>query len=359
MIPNFEHIINLPEIKKYFDLLKTTPQTEYYHGEGDTYVHTLMVLEEIQKFFPYLDEEEKEISWWAALLHDIGKPQTSKIEDDGHVSARNHAKYGYHIALEILENFDIPFTKKLHILNLIRHHGKTQNLEEKKDIDRIAIQMSLNLSNKLLLMLGEADARGRICNDLDDMLFNIEMFREAAENTNCILQPYQFSSNIAKFNYLVKRTHHHSDSPYDDTKSKLYIMSGLMGTGKDYYITHNLKGIPVISLDDIREELKIKPTDEQGLVINTAKERTKIFLRKGEDVIWNATNVTGDMRKRLIEGFLPYNPYVKIIYINKPLKTILEQNRNRERQVPENVILDFYRKLEIPSQIEAHEVIFS
>ena len=131
-----------------------------------------------------------------------------------------------------------------------------------------------------------------------------------------------------------------------------------MGSGKDYYIKNNLKGIPVISLDDIREELKIKPTDEQGLVINTAKERAKEYLRKCQDLIWNATNVTGDMRKRLIERFLPYNPYVSIVYINKPIKTILEQNRNRDRQVPEDVINNFYRKLEIPLQTESHEVIY-
>ena len=125
-----------------------------------------------------------------------------------------------------------------------------------------------------------------------------------------------------------------------------------MGSGKDFYISKNLSGLQIVSLDEIRKELKIKPTAEQGILVQTAKFQ----LRKGSDFVWNSTNITQDMRSRLVDTFLPYDPYLVIIYKVADLKTILKQNIEREAMVPEEVVLKSFRKLEIPKQYEAHEV---
>ena len=48
-------------------------------------------------------------------------------------------------------------------------------------------------------------------------------------------------------------------------------MSGLPGAGKDNWVRNNLPDWPVISLDAVREELDVDPTDAQGQVINRAR----------------------------------------------------------------------------------------
>jgi len=137
------------------------------------------------------------------------------------------------------------------------------------------------------------------------------------------------------------------------------MVCGLPGSGKDYYIKNSLSWLPVISLDEIRNELKIKPTDEQGLVIQTAKEKAREFMRKGEDFVWNATNVTKQMRNNMISFFDSYNSYIKVTFINKPLAKILSQNKNRDTTVPEKVVLKLHKKMELPLPSEAHEVSIS
>jgi predicted kinase len=133
-------------------------------------------------------------------------------------------------------------------------------------------------------------------------------------------------------------------------------LSGLPGSGKDTYIKNNLKNLPIISLDEIRKELNIKPTKEQGKVIQKAKEKAKEYLRKGEDFIWNATNTSKQMRTSLIQLFDIYNAYMNIIFIYKPLNDILIQNKQRNDIVPNDIIKKLFRKMEIPLSSECHKV---
>lgn len=68
-------------------------------------------------------------------------------------------------------------------------------------------------------------------------------------------------------------------------------MSGLPGTGKDAYIKQNLSDLPVISLDDLRDEMKIAPEDGPDLVLARAREIAKEDLRAKRPFVWNATNI--------------------------------------------------------------------
>ncbi len=118
--------------------------------------------------------------------------------------------------------------------------------------------------------------------------------------------------------------------------------------------------LPVVSLDEIRRRFKISPTDKNknGWVVQQAKERAKQYLRSKTPFVWNATNITLQMRAQLIELFTTYRAWVKIEYLEVPYKKLLHQNRNREYAVPENVINRLIDKLEIPTLSEGHEIIF-
>ena len=135
-------------------------------------------------------------------------------------------------------------------------------------------------------------------------------------------------------------------------------MAGLPGAGKDTWVRKNGGNLPVVSLDDIRREHKISPKGNQGEVVRMAKEQARTYLRQKKDFIWNATNLTAQLRRTLINLFTDYKARVKIVYVEVDYKTLLARNRTREHQVPVKVIERFIDKLEIPQVHEAHEVVY-
>lgn len=137
-------------------------------------------------------------------------------------------------------------------------------------------------------------------------------------------------------------------------------MCALPGSGKDYWVTHHCKDLNVISLDAIRQEMRVSPLDKKGTgrVVQAAKLQAKKYLAKRTDFVWSATNITTLMREQLIQLFISYGAYVKIIYVEVPYKQLKKQNRNREHVVPSNVIEKMLKKLEVPSLHEAHEVLY-
>lgn len=128
--------------------------------------------------------------------------------------------------------------------------------------------------------------------------------------------------------------------------------------GKDHYIETSGIALPVISLDDIRRKNKLSPTDKSanGWVVQEAKKIARTYLRKGQDFIWNATNITTLMRFQLINLFAGYGARVKVVYVEKDYSVWRRQNREREYPLPESVLDGMLGKLEVPQLTEAHEV---
>ena len=138
------------------------------------------------------------------------------------------------------------------------------------------------------------------------------------------------------------------------------MLSGLPGMGKDSFLRKNYPDLPVVSLDDIRRKHKLNPEDSSatGWAVQEAKEQAKVFLRKGQPLAWNATNITRQMRTQWIDLFVSYKARVKIVYIETSYKEWLRQNSNREYPVPHAVLMRLLSKLEVPSVTEAHDVQF-
>jgi len=338
----------IPGIEPYLIDMENCMQDKDYHAEGNVLIHTNMVLAEVEKL--EINETDKDILRYVAALHDIGKPYCSE-EENGHIRSHGHSKKSYHIAKKLIGS------KNVELLNLILLHGKPLWVIEKENPEREVIKLSLQCRLELLYNFAKCDVLGRIAEDKNELLEKLEYFKEIALDLDCFDKPYKFNSNLMKYNYIVKKSHHYTDVCFDDTRSKVYMLCGLPGSGKDYYIKNNYSHLPVISLDIIRDELGIKPTDEQGLVIQTAKERVKSYMRVGKDFVWNGTNVTRNLREGLISMFNDYNSYITIVFLNVDIDKVLEQNKNRDRNVPENVIHKLYNKMEIPTELECHELV--
>ncbi len=338
-------------------------QDKIHHQEGDVAIHTRMVLDALVKLpaFTTLPEQERHIIFAAALLHDVEKRSTTITEEDGSVTSKNHAKKGALTARNILyKAIPAPFAIREQVCALVRFHGLPLWAIEKTDPAKAVIEASLHLNTKMLAILATADVLGRICKDQQNLLYKIDLFQALCEENECWGSPRGFSTPSAKFHYLQKDGTYPGFVPFDKPGSRVVLMSGLPGAGKDSYVRKYYKDLPVINLDDIRKKYKVSATDTRGngTVIQMAKEKARVFLRAGEDFVWNATNVTRQMREQLVDLFITYNAFVTIIYVEVAYNKLHVQNNNREAVVPWTVIEKLLQKLELPLQSEAHEVIY-
>jgi len=341
--------------------MKNVTQHRIHHAEGDVAIHTQLVINELlnNPVYQQLDEQAKEILWAAALLHDVEKRSTSIDLGNGIINADGHARRGEYTARTILfRDVPAPFYIREQITSLVRFHGLPLWLMEKHEPAKKVHEISLRLNTEHLKLLAEADARGRICEDLGFLLDSLELFEMFCKEQNCWGQTRSFSTPNARFRYFSTPDGYVDYVPFDYFKCEVIMMSGLPGMGKDHYIQSLDKDIPVVSLDAIRRKHKISPTDKSGngWVVQTAKEEARIYLRKGQDFVWNATNITQQMRRQLIDLFVSYGAKVKIVYVEKPYEQWRNQNRNREYPLPDNVLDKLLSKLEIPQLTEAFEV---
>ena len=112
----------------------------------------------------------------------------------------------------------------------------------------------------------------------------------------------------------------------------------------------------MISLDEIRKEMKISPTDNQSKVVEIARERARELLRKKQLFIWNATNLSPMVRNKQIKLFTQYQASTRIVYLETDWEEELCRNTCRQDAVPEQAICHMMEDLILPEVKEAHRV---
>ncbi len=78
------------------DACKGCEQPPKYHPEGDVFVHTRLMLS-------LLPEEVSAPLVFSVLLHDIGKPPTARMDENGRVRFNGHEHVGADMALKVME----------------------------------------------------------------------------------------------------------------------------------------------------------------------------------------------------------------------------------------------------------------
>lgn len=342
--------------------LRETPQDPDFHGEGDVWRHTRMVVETLIDGHRWqrLAQSERIELFWAALLHDIAKPICTRRQVDGTILSPNHTIRGEQLARRIFwtEMLPVPIQMRERIIKLIRYHGLPVWAVDAHDITKKVIAASQVANLNHLALLAEADLRGRICKDAEELLTRVALFREYARELDCLHRPYPFENGLARMTFLRGEGKDPAYVPFDDSWGRVLLMSGLPGAGKDSWLRRNGENLPVVSLDDIRSKFGIGPKDNQGKVIQTAKSRAKEFLRRHQPFAWNATNISRHLRKPLIDLFYAYGARATIVYIEPPYAQLLAQNRKRAEAVPEKVMQNLIDKLEVPDILEADEVLW-
>lgn len=348
-IVNWDYLDSLDWIQS----LKDCPQDKIWHAEGNVYVHTQMVINNLYQLPEYqtLSLNEQIILLMAAIFHDVAKPICT-LEENGRIISPKHAKVGEHLTRNIL--WDLDFESREMICSLVRLHGIPVWALENDNANAIVISASLRLKNHYLYLLSKADILGRICEDKADLLEKVEYFKELCIENNCYNNTYLFHNEHSKFKFFHKNENYTS-SIFDDTSFRVIIMCGLPGSGKDSYIHKFLKDIPMISLDELRKEHNVKHGDRTGLgrIVAIAYEMAKRYAGQKKSFVWNATSLTSLLRNRLIQALLPYNPRFEIVYLETDFAKVLAR---RKEEIPAKELENMRKMLEMPMQNDTHEV---
>lgn len=142
-----------PEI----DQLWGVPQTEKYHPEIDTGIHTMMVLTQAAK----LSNDPK--VRFAALVHDLGKGITPKHEWPKHIA---HESRGVPLVEALCDRYRIPNDYRELAIIVTKYHLHYHRAAELRDNTFLETLESLDAFRRpdrfeLFLLACEADSRGR------------------------------------------------------------------------------------------------------------------------------------------------------------------------------------------------------
>ncbi|MEO0044200.1 MAG: hypothetical protein RL329_3648, partial [Bacteroidota bacterium] len=339
--------------QSWIEDMENCPQEPDWHAEGNVLIHTQWVIKALQQLPAYLKLplEHQQLLTLAALFHDIGKPATTCVEN-GRISAPKHAKVGEKRTRNLL--WDLDRQTREAICALVRLHGMPLWSLEKDNPNATVIEASCRVSNEWTWMLCHADILGRICIDPDDLLERLEYFKELCLENECFFEPKVFFNPHSRFKFFYER-HDYPQYIYDDTHFELVLMCGIAGSGKDTYLKK--LNLPVICLDDLRQQMGVVHGDTrgQGHVIQKAYEMGKEYSAAKQSFVWNAMNLTADLRMKLIRKFYAYRPKYKIVYIETSMENILER---RKTDIPAKHLWNMQHSLEMPMITEAHEVVY-
>lgn len=357
---NVEAAIAWAESRPWSAAMAACKQDPAWHAEGDVWTHTQLVCRELPGVAGWhdLDPQDQAGCVMAALFHDAGKAETKVVDPEtGHVHAPKHAVVGAALARRELATFGCPPALREWIVALVRNHALPPRILERDDPVREVIRMSWLLDTRLLGMVARADFRGRVCRTASARSEDeITLWDLVCQEHGCDGRSYAFGNDAARFRYFREPEFDRRHVPHEAYRCTVTMLCGLPAAGKDTWLARHRPGLPVVSLDALRDELDVDLTKDQGAIAQAARERCREHLRARRDFALNATNLTERIRGRWVNLFAGYDARVEMVHLDVPLGTALARNRRRLRPVPEGVIRRLHDRTEPPTWLECHSL---
>jgi predicted kinase len=371
--------------------LEQTPQDPDWHAEGNVHIHSRMTLESLYKVLSHethdINAEQRMLLILASSLHDIAKAFTTryaKIDGKHRLIAPKHAQKGRSYLSMLLGQLGLNLSQIEQVVSLVGfHHHPRRIIKRTPEEKGVYWSLARQVNPLLLNLVCQADLLGRICNDQSRLLEDHDYFvlyqQEALEAFGPMHNEWSsmITEQIKHLPLLTQKFIHtqgrreaeqgiitHPQEviarsyQYRDRYAQLYLMCGPSGVGKSTWIQKNYPHAHIISMDEIRQEITGSMTDQSHnrKVFQVAFERLKASLPTDKQIVWDATTLRKDYRDQLLNLADKYKAFTQVDVFLTPIATALKRNRNRERELPEQVIQKQYQQWEFPQRDEAHVV---
>ena len=372
-----ERIVNWKAVEriKCFAALKNTKQNNIWHKEGDAFAHTKLVTKAMERLLKKRNIDTYSEYWLmmmsAALCHDLGKAETTKWDENkNNWSCKNHGAASARIIRTLFYDEDFELREK--VCFMARRHMTLHHIfDNSETIVRDLINLSMGpVTVEDMVLLKEADSFGSKNDEetSDKIAETSKAIRIFGKYHNCLDRPYSFENDwhrlmfFAYKNYLLPSEIGIPKESYDNDFT-VYMMLGVPGAGKDWYIEHNLNNIPQLSRDIIRTEIGLEGEKPMGNksqeeeVTRIFNERMEEYLKNKQSFVINNTNGNKRYRDDFIKKILPHFAKIVYVYCESPS---LEENMNRRRgMMPTNVITRMWKEFEFPYKNEYYEICYN
>lgn len=145
------------------------------------------------------------------------------------------------------------------------------------------------------------------------------------------------------------------------SKNVLIVLGGLPASGKSTYAEMLAESgiFQRVCPDLIRKQL-YGDENIQGdgaKVFKIAFREIKDYGCLSENVVFDATNINADRRKKLVEDMRGYFDIIIFKWFHTPIDICLERNQKRERKVPEDVLWRMFDNFQTPTKDEGWDYI--
>lgn len=154
--------------------LSDAQQSPLHHPEGNVWNHTMLVID-FAAALKRMSGDEK-VFMWTALLHDIGKPDTTRFRN-GRITSYDHDKAGSKLAAEFLTEMeqDQEFVGK--VAAMVRWHMQILSVAKSRRFGELE-RMKSQVSVYDVALFGLCDRLGRLHPDRAGEESNVRLFLE-------------------------------------------------------------------------------------------------------------------------------------------------------------------------------------
>jgi len=373
-----------------------------YHLENDVWTHTMMVYNNSCLVYEEYDKLEAVLcKAFTTLLHDFGKMDTRKEIEDNKVRFIGHGnastQYVFEIVPKILFIIYEKYLKEDETLTtsdyrtildsilykiafVVSRHDDFYNHITEKDLEYIKNNddESYEATNKI----------EKFCNgdtDIVSIMNNLVYCDCNGQLQGKDISETLFSSITDFGTILTNSTKQLKNNEHDYVVT---LLSGVPGSGKNYYLDNILKtkydNVIDISFDDLRIEyyrsILAKPADGTDKELydnayhycnNNNIDLAALSLKKMNEYkdnkkfhfVINNTNITQKSRKKMINmisnNFKDKNIIFNSVFIGCDLQTCLKRNNlpSRTHNIPEHAIKFMSHKTSIPSMSEGFDTL--
>lgn len=311
-----------------------------YHIESDVFTHTMMVCLLAERF------KVNKLVQIAALLHDVGKPLSRKVDQDQQkVKFYGHEGLSCFVAIDFLNKLELTKAEKLHILELISYHTYMYKMvDPNSSVQTDIIEKFIGKKQLVqdLIALTKCDALGRF----------------TATDTSVIekLEEYVLPSLELMEERTIKNSY----------KGTVTVLVGPPNAGKSTWLTKNKGNALVLSRDEVILEIAgtqdydvaYKKVD-MGKVDAVFNQKVKDAVKSGRDVIFDMTSMSAKSRRRNFSTF-GKEYYRKVVVFYTSYETLMRRNKERSQKlnktIPDRVMVDMLANFMAPLYDEVDEI---